>query len=199
MSVPLTATSVLRFEYVVSGLRHKLQTYMAYNDVLGQHQMVDRDGITTILWTTGAQYLWDKVRALYYSGYVTSPATVTLLHRSGTLWNIVDVAALTGTGSNGTVGKFGAEGTWTLRDTSFKKLKYILLEAVFDLTGKYPTGIGAGSAINAMTNALNGVDTDASAPFRWVKSRGDRFLAASGTVAGLSFRPNDAICRARGI
>lgn len=199
MSVVLAATAKLVFQYTVDDLPHKLQTYMAYNDVLGQHQMVDRDGITTVLWTVGAQYLWDKFRQGYNSTDVSSPASVSLFHRSGSLWNLVDVSALTGVGASGSATSPAQQFTWVLRDTAFKFVRFLALETIGGYVGHYPVGIGGTSWLNNITYMLSGADTDASAPYRWLKSRGDRFLAATGTVAGLTADSNDALRRARGL
>lgn len=199
MSVPLSAVSMLRIQYAVEGLNHKLDCYMAYNDVLGQHQMVDRDGITTVLWTLGAQYLWDKVRLIFNSTAQASAPSVTLLHRSGSIWNVVDVATLSGHGSLGSTQTPATQTTWTVRDTSFKFIRFEALEAVSLYLGKFPAGLGLGTAFDNISKMLDGTDTDASAPYRWLKSRGDRFIAATGAIAGLSCRPNNRIARARGL
>lgn len=198
MSQPLLATAKLTFEYTVAGLLHRLNMYMAYNDVLGQHQMVDRDGITTILWTVGAQYAWDKIRATLYSGDVTSPAQVSLYDRSGTLWNLKDVAALTGVGSYPSATAKASQETWVLRDTAFKKLRFILLEGPYGYVLHSPNGVVSDPSLNAVSSMLSGVDNNASAPYRWMKSRGDRFLAATGVIAGFTLDLNDKLKRARG-
>jgi hypothetical protein len=189
----------LEFKWSVAGFVHRLNTYMAYNDVLGQHQMVDRDGITTILWTVGAQYFWDKIRAIYDTSGVASPASVTLFSRSGTLWNLIDVANLTGAGLHAPPYTPAQQWTWVLRDTAFFKLRFVLLETYNGYAAHFNDGITTTAINDAITNALNGVDVSANAPFRWMKSRGNRFLAASGTVAGLTADLNDKLKRARGL
>jgi hypothetical protein len=199
MSTPLTATAKISFSYRVMGLVHRLDTYMAYNDVLGQHQMVDRDGVTTVLWTLGAQYLWDKMRVLFHPTNVPSPAAISLFQRSGSFWNLIDVANLTGVGSGGDITGAGWQLTWVLRDTAFKKLRFIMLETLFASLDHTPTGESGQGNIEACTDMLDGEDVNASAPYRWMKSRGDRFLAATGVVAGLTSTTNQRIRRARGL
>jgi hypothetical protein len=199
MPQPLLATSKLSFNYNIKGFAHKLDCYMAYNDVLGQHQMVDRDGITTVLWSLGAQYLWDKFRAVLLSTDVPSPATVTLLKRVGAIYNVIDVATLTGAGSGGGATQYGNQSTWVVRDTAFKFIRFIQLENIGAYVGHYLGGLGAGTGFNAISAMLSGSDTDPSAPFRWLKSRGDRFVAASGTVIAMTFDTNRKIRRARGL
>lgn len=198
MSQPLLATARLQLLYQVSGFNHRLNTYMAYNDVLGQHQMVDRDGITTVLWTLGAQYLWDKFRSLYSAASLPAPASVSLFQRSGSLWNLIDVAALTGVGTSTGAVALANQYTWVLRDLAFKKLRFLSLENVYGYVGHWNNGITPDTSTNNMTNALSGADTNANAPYRWMKSRGDRFLAATGVVAGLTLDLNDKLKRARG-
>ena len=198
MAQPLLATARLQFLYQVSGLNHHLNMYMAYNDVLGQHQMVDRDGITTVLWTLGAQYAWDKLRALFSAASLPAAASVSLLQRSGSLWNLIDVATLTGIGSYPGAVALANQATWVLRDTAFKKLRFVLLETVFGYVGHWNNGVSADGSLNAATHMLDGVDANANAPYRWMKSRGDRFLAAAGVVSGLTLDLNDKLKRARG-
>lgn len=198
MSTPLTATAKLTFSYSVSGFIHKLNAYMAYNDILGQHQMVDRDGLTTVLWVTGAQYLWDIMRGLFSAASVPAPASVSLFSRSGILWNLIDVATLTGVG-NGIGAMVPAQQiTWVLRDTGFKKMRYLYLETTLGYVYHSPTGVGQTAEEQNSCDMLTGVDASAAAPFRWLKSRGDRFLAASGQIAGLTHDLNDKLKRARG-
>lgn len=199
MSVVLAATSMLRLDYTVQGLPHKLDMYCAYNDVLGQHQLVDRDGITTVLWTLAGQYIWSKLCAIFSPASVPSPAQLSLLHRTGTLWNVVDISALTGIGGSAGVYAPASQITWTVRDSAFKFIKFEALEGTGEYAGKYKNGIGFAASTNAVSNALSGADTDASAPYRWMKSRGDRFIAATGAIAGMSMRLNDKLARARGV
>jgi hypothetical protein len=198
MSQPLVATSRLVAKYVVSGLTHTLRMYMAYNDVLGQHQMVDRDGITTVLWTLGGQYVWDKIRAMLDATLVPNPATLELQQRSGTLWNPIDFAALTGAGSGGGFSP-ALQQTWVLRDIAFKKIRFEVLEGVYQYNYHSNTGVGLNAAETAVTSMLSGADASANAPYRWMKSRGDRFILASGAIAGLTHDLNDKLKRARGI
>lgn len=198
MSQPLLATARLQFLYQVSGLNHRLNMYMAYNDVLGQHQMVDRDGITTVLWTLGGQYAWDKIRAIFTAASLPAPASLSLFQRSGTLWNLIDVASLTGIGTYAGTVALASQGTWVLRDLAFKKLRFVLLELPFGYVGHFNNGLSSDGQLNAVSNMLSGADTNANAPYRWMKSRGDRFLAANGVIAGLTFDLNDKLKRARG-
>ncbi len=199
MSQPLLATAKLEFQYTVSTFVHRLNMYIAYNDVLGQHQMVDRDGITTILWTVGAQYLWDKIRAMYNPTAMPAPAQLSIFQRSGIFWNLIDIATLTGAGSSVGGETLANQYTWVLRDLQFKKLRFVLLEGINGYTGHWQNGLTPDPAMNAVTNALSGADANANAPYRWFKSRGDRFLAATGNIAGLTLDLNDKLKRARGL
>ncbi len=199
MSQPLLATARLEFLYVVNSFNHRLNTYMAYNDVLGQHQMNDRDGITTVLWTLGAQYLWDKVRGVYSAAGLPAAAQVSLFSRSGSIWNLIDVAALTGIGSGSGTVALANQSTWVVRDTAFKKIRFVLLEDLYGYAFHVQNGISGSAPLDDVTKMINGTDTNASAPFRWMKSRGDRFIAATGSIAGLTQDLNDRLKRARGL
>jgi hypothetical protein len=199
MSVPLTATAKLQFVYSVKGLQHKLASYCAYNDVLGQHQLVDRDGITTILWTTAAQTLWDALRQFYQAADVTVPASVSLYQRSGFFWNLIDVFALTGAGNGASAANVAQQSTWVLRDSAHKFVRFVVLETLNPYVGHSANGQGIGTVSNALSDELSGANVGASMGYRWIKSRGDRFLAATGVIAGLTYDVNDKLKRARGL
>jgi len=185
-------------KYVVHNLTHTLRMYMAYNDVLGQHQMVDRDGLTTVLWTLGGQYAWDKVRIMLDATEVPNPATLELQQRSGILWNPVDFAALTGAGGGGGY-QPALQQTWVVRDTAFKKIRFEVFEGVYALSYHSNVGVGLNAAETAVTSMLSGADASANAPYRWLKSRGDRFILATGAIAGLTHDQNDKLKRTRGL
>jgi hypothetical protein len=197
MSTALAATARITFQYTVQNFRHRLAMYMAYNLVLGLPQMVDRDGIVTVLWTVGAQYVWDKLRACYYTVDVPNPPSIVLESRSGALWNPVAFATLTGAGSNGNATSIASQCTYVLRDTMFKKLRFVFLEHTFGYVGHSATGVTGNAFLEAITEMLNGVDASANAPYRWMKSRGDRFLLATGDIAGFTFDLNDKLKRGR--
>lgn len=199
MSTPLTAVSKLEFKYDIRGFTHRINMYMAYNNILGQHQMNDRDGITTVLWTVGAQYIWDLLRVLYTTMDLTVGAQLSLFDRSGLFWNLVDVAQLTGVGTLGSGVAVAHQATWVLRDTAFKKLRFVVLETLAAYVGHSQDGTTLGTPFNNVTGSLSGGDVSANAPYRWMKSRGNRFLAATGVVAGLTFDVNDKLKRRRGL
>jgi hypothetical protein len=199
MSVPLTATARIEFKYVIAGMTHRLNTYMAYNDVIGQHQMVDRDGITTVLWTVGAQKLWDAIRTAYVAASLTAPAQISLFQRAGTLWNLIDVATLTGIGSGSGTQTLASQFTLVVRDTAFKKMRFVLLELSQGYAGHDPLGMGISGIGNTITQCINGVNGNANDAYRWMKSRGDRFIAATGAIAGGTLDMNDKLKRARGL
>jgi len=199
MAQPLLATSKLTFEYVVQGVLHKYDAYMAYNDVLGQHQMVDRDGITTILWTVGAQTLWNAARQFWTAGDVLTPATLKLFKYAAPVWNLIDTAALTGIGSGGGPISLASQVTYVLRDTAFKFVRAIWLECNQGYVGHSPNGSGISGVLTGLSDEYTGVNPTVSAPYRWQKSRGDRFLAATNAVAGLTLDLNDKLKRRRGL
>lgn len=198
MAEALTATARMDLRWVLGGLTHKLSTYCAYNDVLGQHQLVDRDGITTILWTVAGQYMWDKLRAMLSATGVVAVPSLTLMHRTGTLWTEVSVANLTGTGSHISATQTAQQMTWTLRDTSFKKIRFMVFESVYGYLYHSQNGTGSDGTQQAVSDMLSGADTNANAPYRWMKSRGDRFLLSTGAIAGLTHDLNDFLKRRRG-
>jgi len=199
MSEPLTATARIVFTYTVAGLIHRLRHYCAYNVVLGTNQLVDRDGITTILWTLAAQYLWDKARAIFTAATVPVPPIAELQARSGLFWNPVEIANLTGVGSHAGTYSQASQATFVLRDTLFKKLRVIYLEPALGYVFHSVNGGGLDTALSALADSYGGFDASANAPYRWVKSRGDRFLAATGVSAGFTLDLNDKLKRARNL
>lgn len=197
MATPLTATARITLQYVVDGFLHKLRAYVAYNLVLGVPQLNDRDGITTVQWQLGAQNLWDHVRAVLNTSAVPAPATATLESRAGALWNPVVQVTLTGAGSQGGTYFKASEATWVLRDTAFKKIRFIILEWAFGYAYHSATGASTQTEIQGISDGLSGANVGANEPYRWMKSRGDRFLLATGDIAGLTLDLNDKLKRAR--
>jgi hypothetical protein len=199
MSEPLAATARIELTYTILNFQHRLRHYCAYNDVLGQHQLVDRDGITTILWTVAAQYWWDKLRPLLENATWFTPPQAQLQHRDGAIWNPIDFATLTGTESSGQLTYQASQATLVLRDSAFKKIRVLALEHTGGYAFHSQSGQGPNQAFTEWTNAYSGADTSANAMYRWVKSRGDRFILGTGNVAGLTFDLNDKLKRARGL
>lgn len=199
MSVALAATARIAIAYVVDGLHHVIHHYCAYNLVLGVPQLVDRDGITTILWTLAAGDLWSVAKGMFTAASVPSVPTATLESRSGALWNPVAVTSLVGIGTHGGTYNKASELTFVLRDTLFKKVRVNWLEGAFGYVGHSATGTGIEASVDGMANMYNGANAGANDPYRWVKSRGDRFLAPTGVIAGGTLDLNDKLKRARGL
>lgn len=199
MATPLTATARIKVTYTTDGFVHRYVNYCAYNLVLGIPQLVDRDGITTVLWSLASTYLWDLVRAVMSTTAVGATAVATLESRSGALWNPVAIYPLSGAGT--TVGAYSKaqQATWVIRDTAFKKMRYLIFETPFAYLFHSVTGRGYSAGYDAITDGFSGTDASANAPYRWVKTRGDRFLLATGDIAGLTFDLNDKLKRARGL
>lgn len=197
MATPLTATARIKIEYTNTGLRHRFVRYCAYNVVLGTNQLADRDGITTILWTLAATYVWDLMRALMSAAQVAATATATLESRTLALWNPVEIFSLAGGGTSGGGGATAGQSTHVVRDTAYKKSRWLIMEPDHNYIGHSPNGYGFGAVWDNFNQAINGGDASPNAPYRWAKSRGDRFNLATGCVAGATFDLNDKLKRAR--
>jgi hypothetical protein len=200
MGQELLATARIELSYVVNGLAHKLRHYCTIVYVLGQPQVADRDGLNTLIWDAGvAQFWWNRVRGMLENGAVQGTAQAQLQSRSGTIWNPIAYATLSGGGAGNASTKSASQATFVLRDTAFKKIRAMILEHTEGYVFHSLDGTGGSSATLVWANAYTGADTDGNAMYRWVKSRGDRFILGRGSAAGLTFDLNDKLKRARGL
>jgi hypothetical protein len=196
MSQPLLATDRIVFNIAVGGLAHKLVAYVKQAaPIMGVPQILDRDGITTHGWDGAAQYMWDLLVAIYDS--TTPPAAAELQNRSGIVWNPVAGVTLTSNGI-GTGIALAGQLTYVLRDTAFKHIRYTLMETTLPYAGHEPNGFGLDVNADALLTALTS-NSNVVAPFNWQKSRGDRYILASGACAGGTLDLNDKLRRRRSL
>ncbi|SRR6266496_2331657 len=197
MSQPLIATHRVTVTYVVHGLAHKFSAYASASLVLGVWSLADRDGIVALNWTACAQALWDAIRAILDN---TTPAASAILEeRSGLLWTLTDTFALSGIGQQTPAYSPACQLSIILRDTAFLKIRALILEASEPYVGHSADGTGINSGITNTVAFWTGANTGAQNPYRWQKSRGNRFIKATGMVAGATLDLNDKLKRARGL
>jgi hypothetical protein len=198
MSTPLVSSRRITLTYVVLGLSHKHRHYAVNADSGGIRQVLHRDGTTVISWTDAAQALWDAIRQVLDN---TVPAATALLEdRSGTLWLPTASATLSNAGQVSGVVNIASQITTVLRDTTFKKIRSIVLEHDEGYVGHSATGHTISSAVTSMVSALDGtVVSPAETPFNWIVGRSENYILSSGAVAGVTLDSNDRIRRSRGV
>jgi hypothetical protein len=133
------------------------------------------------------------------NGAVQGTAQAQLQTRSGTIWNPIAFATLSGGGAGNASTKAASQATFVLRDSAFKKIRAMVLEHTEGYVFHSLDGTGGSSATQFWAGGYTGVDTNSNAMYRWVKSRGDRFILGTGMAAGLTFDLNDKLKRARGL
>lgn len=193
---PLTATHRLQMQYVITGFTHTIHAYCERGaDILGAKQLVDRDGILPLPFQDVAQEWWADVSLNL--GEDVPPPVVLLQERSGLLWLPIDSFTPTGTGGSDP-STLANQLTVVVRDTDFRKIRITVLETINGYVGHSPSGRGIDANIDAFCDAIDGVDTDIHAIYRWQKSRGDNFILATGAIAGATLDLNDKLKRGRG-
>jgi len=196
MSVPLAAFYRIELEFTVEGIAHKTRAYCHRGaDIAGVPTVTARDTVTDGVWTDRAQGYWDALKQVYASE-VTAPQAQFQHFVSGA-WNPVDVAALTGAGAGTGSTSPANQLTMTLRDTSFDKVRVVLLETIGGYLGKATTAVGLSGNLGNLSARYTSSHAAADDPFNWQQSRGARYLALSPFVS-IVFDTNNKMRRARG-
>lgn len=197
MSTPLAATFRIVTEYSINGVTHVIHAYCNVIDpTVTTPVLLARPGGANVDWDQAAQDTWDQQRNLFQDT-ATGGVSAHLDERSGTVWNPIAFATLTGGGASSATTKPAQQITYVLRDTGHRKIRYVLLETVQNYVGHTSSGLGLGTAQDNFTKVLNGTTGGDGLPFNWQKSRGDSYFAVTGTVAGLTFDLNDKLKRTR--
>lgn len=199
MPTTLAANFRVDINYSINGITH---VWRGYCDVIDPTtdpiELVGRPGRTPGDWRDVAQASWDTMRAIFQDT-ATGGVSATLLQRDDTVWNPIDFVTLTGAGSSSSATKPAQQLTYVLRDTSLKKIRWILMETVQNYVGHFGNGTGGGTAQDTITATLNAAGSTDTDFYSWQKSRGNFFFAASGTVAGLTYDLNDKLKRSRNL
>lgn len=196
MAQTLVAVDRITINYTVQALAHKQRFYVKQGTPIGgAAQLLDRDGSTLIPAEDAAQFAWDTMRDKFHTSVLA--ADYILEHRSGLNWNPVEANVLVGAGTGGNT-SVASQFTLVLRDTAFFKLHNLLLEHSEGYAGHSNTGLGLNTPLDNYVLALT-TDIDPNCQWHWAKSRGDRYILASGAGAGGTLGMNDKIRRARGL
>lgn len=197
MSTPLAALWRITWPYLIGGVSHKVRLYVKSIGTVvgGVIQLTDRN-LTDFDWTDAADDFVTMLSANMLD-QSTSYGTVLLEQRSGALWNLMDTHTPSPSGSL-TPYHPGSQYTIVLRDTSFGKVKVVLLETVWPAPNHFvtPTG-GTDSHEDAFMGVLSGTGTHY--PYMWIISRGGHFLAVSGAFVGGTITLNRKVRRRRGL
>lgn len=198
MSQPLIATYRITFSYTVLGLLHKFRAYCKPVAVGVQPWVLrDRNGAATALnWANIAFDAWRDYFANQYPPSVTGAAAV-LENFQSPLWVPLDFTTIAQAGGSGDAINPTQQSTWVIRDTAFKKIRVIWLETTAPFLGHSANGLGLYVESTPVTHAYDGTVTVDQAPFQWQVSRGDRYVLAAGSVAGLTYDQNRKLKRAR--
>lgn len=199
MAQPLLATGRIVFLYTVQGIQHHSIAYVRGLTQVGgvwQHNSRTLDANDQI-WTDSVNGFFSSLSYLYSGSWSADAALLQQL--SGTVWNPLDSATFTGTNhSTGSGWASGLQSTLTLRDSAFKKMRVIAMEANFPGAYKSTSTNYFGDGRDDFIKQWTASNTVAHAPYIWQVSRGNRYTAAVSLISYVQAY-NRKIRRARGI
>lgn len=197
MAQPLLATNRVTFTFTVSGLNHVQRFYCERAaPLLGVEQLADRDGIVTRDAQSCFDSGWQGIARVL--GVLTTTATAILEEYSAPLWNPVAAFTVSAAGDQA-ADTPASQLTVVVRDTAFKKIRMTTMEPGLGYAGHSNTGYGFNVSADQYIDSITGADTDTFGIYRWAKSRGDRFIMASGMIAGATLDFNDKLKRSRNL
>lgn len=200
MSQILLANWRATLHYVVDGFPHISNHYcdaLVDTGSLVGYSLLDRDGATHIHLEDAAQRWGDLIGSILYST-LSSVGSVLLEQRSGSVWNPVVSSTPVSVSMTGFTYNKASQMTTVLRDTAFKKVKDLAMESVV-LVGKHGVAVPSSAFVeHAYLLSFTDGFTGPSDPYRWIKSRGNRYLATVPFV-GYTTDLNNKIRRRRGI
>ena len=199
MSQPLLATGRIVFLYTVQGIQHHSVAYirgLAQVGSVWQHNSRALDANDQV-WTDSVNGFFESMSYLYSSAWTAGAALLQQL--SGTVWNPMDTASFTGTNHSASTGwASGLQSTLTLRDTAFKKMRMIAMEANYHGANKSTATNYFGDARDSFIKQWTASYTVTNAPYIWQVSRGNRYMATTPLISYVQAY-NRKIRRARGI
>jgi hypothetical protein len=200
MSQPLTVANRIDIDYVVAGVKHTARFYFTLVNYLGGNYVEDREAtIPTVLWNDAAQFVWHDMASYIFPNTIAS-VDISRWTRSGAIWSMDEIMAYAFGGRSTSVSTLATELTTVLRDTAGYKLRQPWLEHVIGNLMHSQNGVDLyGGSYENLVKGFNGVNTSGAAPYRWMKSRNNRHLAAAGTIAGVTNTYNRKMRRRRGL
>ena len=197
MATPLDAQFRITIDYTVNSFVHSWRGYCRPIDpAVPTPVLLARPGGANVDWNVAAQDTWDAMRNLFQDT-ATGGVSARLEEFASLVWSPIAFATLTGGGASSATTKPAQQITYVLRDTAHKNIRFILLESVQNYIGHVSGGYGLGTAQDNFTKVLDGTTGGDGLPFNWQRSRGDRYIADIGVVAGLTFDLNDKVKRSR--
>lgn len=196
MPQALLATYRLRTEYTIGGLTHKTVQYVkGVSGSPGSIILTDRTSATHTL--QQAADAWAQNLDAILDNTLTS-VNVFLDQLVAGIWQLVDTVTVSLAGSSGTAYKPATQLTYVFRDSSFFKMKVVLIEASQSAPAHWTSPTGGGSSNNTLVKEYTSGHVSTHAVWLWGVSRGNRYLADSPFVGG-TCTLNRKIRRARGL
>lgn len=204
MATPLTASYRMSFQYVVSSYTHVIRHYVRAVIVGGDYKVVLKDGVTQITPQQCADGMGNALDNLFQTANPASAAW-TLEHLSGMAWNPVATGGTATESGVSTAPALASQITLVLRDTSFKKVKAVVMESTvkppyhFNVLGSNTGALHNFSSLLWAFCLEYDADTgELNPPQKWVVSRGNDYLQDHPFV-GVTGDLNDKIRRGRGL
>jgi len=199
MATTLVATGRIIIPYQVDSVfTHRIYAYVRNPQLVGAVYNVNSrtTDANDTQWDWAASGLAETISYMLPIG--STFGTMILQLRSGSVWT--PVASFTFAGTNHAAGTLwpASQFTLSLRDTLFRRVKVVLLDANYGSLAKStdPTA-GPAQADNFMAQ-FTSAGAVGSKPYAWMVGRGNTYLAASPIISWVS-ATNRKMRRARGL
>jgi len=197
MTPPLVAASRIVLPININGLVHKLRVYARNATLVGTDWMINtrETDANDLAW---ADAVADLAAAVSFLLPTTASANAAILEkRTGDLWNPVDFVVVPLPNKGGT-SVAASQITLVMRDTTFYKVKVVVMEGIIDGPGRYPSFDTLTGALLNMASEWDDTHTLDNAPWRWQVGRDNEYLLDNPFV-GLTITFNRKMRRARGL
>jgi len=199
MSQPLVATSRISIPYIVDGENHIARVYVVKSGSSVPYGVVLSDA-STISFADAAQGVWDAMQfAFSDNGTQVSVPTAVLESLVGSAWLPLEFAVLTGHGRSGGEDYHARQTTLVYRDTSYKKVKIVLMEGRFRDPEHVVAPSNSTSNLNGLLGAFAGFQTITNDPTEFVVGRSENYLLGTSGAVGATVALNRKIRRRRGL
>lgn len=196
MTVPLTATGRITWNYTVNGQAHKARVFTKAPSLVGGAYYLDsRTTPASLIWEDCADKLTDAMTEIMGTGYTAGQAV--LEHRVGSLWSTLAVHSIP-TVTRSANAQPATETTLVLRDTAFHLVKVILLEGLETPPQHSVDPAGGDATMDLLIGAFLPTAPNAEDPYNWQVGRSNLFLNTTPFVA-FTVTLNRKIRRRRGL
>lgn len=196
MTEPIAATGRIKLPYSCGTQWHVIHAYVRNPQLVGGTWKINSRALdeNDTLWSAAAQSLADAMKGMYpvTSGF----GLAELQTRSGGVWTAVDTYTPTGACAGGAYQQ-ATQYTITFRDKLLYHFKVQLMESSAVPPNRYTSPTGGGGAEDAfIANFLSA--SAYPAPFHWICSRHNQFMADSNFVSAKVWL-NERLGRMRGL